>query len=202
MFGKNEVLLSWWCRRLVNWIIPFWTGLESTLRWRILGSGGHKAWTFTLFVLPHGTGRRNGTDRSILLSATASKLGEKFPWDCLFFQRLLSYITRRVKWTLNMEFIITTRKWNMMGRYTSSLHLATRIQTSDFVNFCKNSILSLSQNPPLRRNRPGTPIPVFKVVDLGVQTDNVFSPSAQCTEAANKAVWLIFMVRRSFQDLS
>ncbi len=39
------------------------------------------------------------------------------------------------------------------------------------------------------------------VKDLGVQADNVFSPSAQCTEAANKAMRLIFMIRRSFQDL-
>ncbi len=32
----------------------------------------------------------------------------------------------------------------------------------------------------------GNPIPVPKLVkDLGVQTDNVFSPSAQCTETAN-----------------
>ncbi len=30
----------------------------------------------------------------------------------------------------------------------------------------------------------------------------MFSPSAQCTEAANKARRLIFMIRRSFQDLS
>ncbi len=33
----------------------------------------------------------------------------------------------------------------------------------------------------------GTPTTVSKLVkDLGVQTDNAFSPSAQCTEAANK----------------
>ncbi len=30
----------------------------------------------------------------------------------------------------------------------------------------------------------------------------MFSPSAQCTEAANKARQLIFMIKRSFQDLS
>ncbi len=42
--------------------------------------------------------------------------------------------------------------------------------------------------------------PVSKLVKgLGVQTDNTFSPSAQCTEAANKAGRLIFMIRRSFQ---
>ncbi len=35
----------------------------------------------------------------------------------------------------------------------------------------------------------------------GVQTDNMFSPSAQCHEAANKAI-MIFMIRFSFQDLS
>ncbi len=36
--------------------------------------------------------------------------------------------------------------------------------------------------------RPGTTIPVSKLVkDLGVRTDNIFSPSAQRTETANKA---------------
>ncbi len=52
-------------------------------------------------------------------------------------------------------------------------------------------------------DKSGTPIPVSTIVkDLGVQTDNMFSPSAQCTAAANKARRLIFMIRRSFQDLS
>ncbi len=52
-------------------------------------------------------------------------------------------------------------------------------------------------------DRSGTPIPVSKLLkDLGVQTANMFSPSAQCTEAANKARRLIFMTRCSFQDLS
>ncbi len=47
------------------------------------------------------------------------------------------------------------------------------------------------------------PIPVSKLIkDLGIQTDNMFSPSAQYTEEANKARRLIFMIRRSFQDLS
>ncbi len=46
----------------------------------------------------------------------------------------------------------------------------------------------------------GTPIPISTLVkDLGVQTDNMFWPTAQCTEAANKARWLIFMIRHSFQ---
>ncbi len=37
------------------------------------------------------------------------------------------------------------------------------------------------------------PTPLYKLVkDLGVQTDNIFSPSAQCTGAANKARRLIF----------
>ncbi len=48
----------------------------------------------------------------------------------------------------------------------------------------------------------GTPIPVSKFVkDLGVQTD-MFSPSAQYTEAANKARRLTVVIRRSFQNLS
>ncbi len=45
--------------------------------------------------------------------------------------------------------------------------------------------------------------PASKLVkDLGVQADNMFSSSAQCTEAANKARRLIFMIRITFQDLS
>ncbi len=41
------------------------------------------------------------------------------------------------------------------------------------------------------------PTPVSNLVKgLGVQADYVFSPSAQCTEAANKARRLIFMKRR------
>ncbi len=51
-------------------------------------------------------------------------------------------------------------------------------------------------------NGSGIPIPVSTLVkDLGVQTDNMFSPSAQCTEAANKGRRLILMIRHSFQDL-
>ncbi len=47
------------------------------------------------------------------------------------------------------------------------------------------------------------PIPVSKLVkDLGVQAGHEFSPSVQCTGAANKARQLLFMTRRSFQDLS
>ncbi len=48
-----------------------------------------------------------------------------------------------------------------------------------------------------------TPIPVSKLdKDLVVQKDNMLSSSAKCTEAANKARRLIFMIGRSFQDLS
>ncbi len=34
---------------------------------------------FTVLLLLHGTGRRNGTYRPILPNATISQLGEKFP---------------------------------------------------------------------------------------------------------------------------
>ncbi len=37
------------------------------------------------------------------------------------------------------------------------------------------------------------PQPSELVKNLGFQTDNMFSPSSQCTEAANKARWLIFI---------
>ncbi len=49
----------------------------------------------------------------------------------------------------------------------------------------------------------GTPIPVSKLVrDLDVRSQNLSSPSAQCTEAVNNPRWLIVMIRHSFQDLS
>ncbi len=49
---------------------------------------------------------------------------------------------------------------------------------------------------------PPTSIPVsYYLKDLGVQTDNMFSPSDQCTEDANKVRLLIFMIRLSLQDL-
>ncbi len=35
-----------------------------------------------------------------------------------------------------------------------------------------------------------------------VQTDNIFSPPAQCIEAPNKAIRWIFIIIRSFHDLS
>ncbi len=50
------------------------------------------------------------------------------------------------------------------------------------------------------------PIFVRNVSEISVHyilsTDDMFSPSAQCTDAVNKARRLIFMIRRSFQDLS
>ncbi len=75
------------------------------------------------------------------------------------------------------------------------------------INPTKCNYLTIGREVPLRLsffpNGSGTPIPVSTIVkDLGVQTDNMFSPSAQCTEAANKARRLIFMIGRSSQDLS
>ncbi len=40
------------------------------------------------------------------------------------------------------------------------------------------------------------------VKHLGVRTDNVFSRSAQCTDTANKAKWLICKIKYSFQLFS
>ncbi len=59
----------------------------------------------------------------------------------------------------------------------------------------KCNYLTIGREVPLTlaffSNWSGTPIPVSSLVkDLGVQTDNMFSPSAQCTEAASKAIRL------------
>ncbi len=40
------------------------------------------------------------------------------------------------------------------------------------------------------------------VEDLGVLMDNSFSSSIHCEEAASKARWRLFMIRRSFAELS
>ncbi len=75
------------------------------------------------------------------------------------------------------------------------------------INRTKCNYLTIGREVSLRLSffpdGSGTPIHVSRLVkDLGVQTDNMFSSPVQCTEAANKARRLIFMIRRSFQDIS
>ncbi len=75
------------------------------------------------------------------------------------------------------------------------------------INPSKCNYLTIGREVPLRLSfspdGSGTSIPACKLVkDLTVQTDNMSSPSAQCTEAANKVRRLIFLIKRSFQDLS
>ncbi len=70
------------------------------------------------------------------------------------------------------------------------------------INPTKCNYLTIGREVPLRLSflpdGSGTPIPVSTIVmDLGVQTDNMFSPSTQCTAAANKARRLIFMIAPS-----
>ncbi len=60
------------------------------------------------------------------------------------------------------------------------------------INPAKCNYLIIGREVPLRLSffpdGSGIPIPVSTLVkDLGVQTDNMFSPSVQCTKAANKA---------------
>ncbi len=45
------------------------------------------------------------------------------------------------------------------------------------------------------------PVPVY-INGLGLQTDSSFSSSVQCTNAADRGLRLIFLIRRSIQDLS
>ncbi len=74
-------------------------------------------------------------------------------------------------------------------------------------NPAKCNYLTIGREVPLRLSLfpdgSDTPTPVSKLAkDLGVQADNVLSSSVQCTEAANKARRLIFMIRHSFQEHS
>ncbi len=59
------------------------------------------------------------------------------------------------------------------------------------INPTKCNYLTIGREVPLRLFFPdgsGTPIPESMLVkDLGFKTDNMLSPSARCTEAANKA---------------
>ncbi len=66
------------------------------------------------------------------------------------------------------------------------------------INPTKRNYPTIGLEAPLRLSI----FPDGSGIDLGVQTYNMFFPSAQCTEAANKARRLISMIRRSFQSLS
>ncbi len=108
---------------------------------------------------------------------------------------------------LKNQQVVTRRTQNM--NLNSSLTAARhKLKKSNLtINPSKCNYLTIGREVPLRLSffpgGSGTTIPVSKLVkDLGVQADNMFSPSAQCTEAANKARQLIFKIRRSFHDLS
>ncbi len=87
----------------------------------------------------------------------------------------------------------------MVTRRSQSMNLHSSLTAADWskkwdlpINPTKCNYLTIGREVPLRLSffpdGSGTPIPVSTLVkDLGVQVDNMFSPSAQCTEAANKA---------------
>ncbi len=85
--------------------------------------------------------------------------------------------------------------------------VVTEYELSQFSYCCMGLVEEMGptdQSHNRARSSPGSGIhiPVSKLLkDLGFQTDNMFSPSAQCTEAANKARRLIFMIKHSFQYL-
>ncbi len=67
--------------------------------------------------------------------------------------------------------------------------------------------ITIERAPPLQLSiatgSPDIPIQVANVVkDLGVLMDNSFSPSIYCKQAASKAKRMLFMIRRSFAELS
>ncbi len=86
-----------------------------------------------------------------------------------------------------MHRIIITL-WEKLNLSTNPAKRSTQLGTPELVFFS---------------DRSDTPIPVPKVVkDLGFQTDNRFSPYAQCTNDANKARQLVAVIRCPFQGLS
>ncbi len=67
--------------------------------------------------------------------------------------------------------------------------------------------IAIGRAPPLQLSHatgsPGNSIQVANVVkDLGVLMNNSFSPSIHCKEAASKAKRMLFLIRRSFTQLS
>ncbi len=63
--------------------------------------------------------------------------------------------------------------------------------------------MQLHLNYPLPQRKPGNSMQLANVVeDLGVFIDNSFSPSIHCKEAAFKARWMLFVIRRLFAELS
>ncbi len=96
--------------------------------------------------------------------------------------------------------MITPRSQNM--NLHSSLAASDWPQKWDLpINAAKCNHFTIGLDVPFRfsfsPDGSGTPIPYSKLVK-----DEGGSPSAQCTEAANKARHLISLIRRSLQDLS
>ncbi len=75
------------------------------------------------------------------------------------------------------------------------------------INPTKCNYIAVGRAPPLQLSlatgSPGNFIHVAHVVkDLGVLIGHPFSPSIHCKEAASKARRMLFMIRRSFAELS
>ncbi len=108
--------------------------------------------------------------------------------------------------TLHMEddVKLVTRRTQNMGLHSSPTATWEWLKKLDLpTNPAKCNNLTIGRVFPLRSPGSGTPIPVSKLIkDLGVQIDNVSSPSARSIEAANKARRLIFVIWCSFQGLS
>ncbi len=75
------------------------------------------------------------------------------------------------------------------------------------INPTKCNYIAVGRTPPFQLSlaigSPGNSIQaVNNVKDLGVLMDNSFSPCIHCEEAASKARQMLFMMRRSFAELS
>ncbi len=103
---------------------------------------------------------------------------------------------------------MVTRRTPTMSRHSSFTSAWDWSKKWDLpINPTKCNYLIIGQEAPLRLSffvdGSDLVISVSKLVkDEEVQTENMSSPSVQCTETANKARRLTFVIRRSFQDLS
>ncbi len=88
---------------------------------------------------------------------------------------------------------LVTRRTQNMNLHSSLTVALDWLKKWDLpINPAKCNYLILGREVPTRLSffpdKSGIPIPVSKLVkDLGVQTDNLPPPSAQCSEAASKA---------------
>jgi hypothetical protein len=125
----------------------------------------------------------------------------------LYINDLPSFLAGEVLLFADDVKIISPR--NNWDRLQDSILAATN-WSNDWdmrINPEKSSLLCIGNEPPLPLRVSSNPeissIPVCSSTkDLGIMLDSSFTPSAQCFSAANKARRSLFLIRRSFENIT